>query len=101
MTPEIPVIASVDSTTVTDQPLETLEVPVNAESTTSPLTVPARKVVPVVAPQEDQEIAWLNSELERVNERRENLRKLEALNDEHRELERRINERMGGGRADM
>lgn len=36
-----------------------------------------------------------------MNEHRENLRKLEALTDEHRELERRISERMGGRSVDM
>lgn len=95
------VTASADSPTPGHPPTETPEVTVNTGSSASALTVPTRKSVPAVTEQEDQDIEWLNRELERVNERRENLRKLEALNDEHRELERRINERMGSRRVDM
>lgn len=93
---KIPVTASVDSPTSGYPPVETLEVP---GSNVSSLAVPARKLVPVAAQQDDPEMEWLNRELERVNERRENLRKLEALNDEHRELERRIHDRKGGRSA--
>lgn len=101
VTVELPVTASADSPTPGHPPTETPEVTVNLRSSASALTVPTRKSVPAVAQQEDQEMEWLNRELERVNERRENLRKLEALNDEHRELERRINERKGSRRVDM
>lgn len=67
--------------------------PVEQLSTTA--AAPAADVI--VPLQDDEEMEWLNRELQRVNERRENLRKLEALNDEHSLLQQRINARLGAG----
>lgn len=60
-----------------------------------------RRVVPSpVGPAEDDEIAWLRRERERVNQRRDRLLEVQALEDEDRQLERSIRERTraaGGG----
>lgn len=45
---------------------------------------------------EDNEIGWLRREQEKVGERLDRLRKMEQLENEHRQPERRINERLIG-----
>lgn len=94
------------STTAADTPVEPLSMAA-ADAPEEPLSMTAAAPVPaadvIVPPQDDEEMEWLNRELQRVNERRENLRKLEALNDEHSQLQQRINARLRGeaaGRSD-
>lgn len=52
--------------------------------------------VSAAAPQDDDEIEWLEHERQRVNERRERLLTLDALEEEDRQLQRRIQERRSG-----
>lgn len=61
----------------------------------------ATRMDPVAAPvcliqaaEEDAEIMWLQSEREKVKERRERLRMMEELDEEERQLKRRLKERI-------
>lgn len=45
---------------------------------------------------EDEELEWLKREKEKLNERRERLRKMEELDEEERRLDQRIRERIAG-----
>lgn len=75
--------------------LPDVELVANSIYRAPPAVVPSRPV-------EDEEIAWLRRERERVNLRRDRLLEVQALEDEDRQLERSIRERTraaaaGGG----
>lgn len=61
-----------------------------------PAALPVIQLIPATTPIDNDEIERLRRERDRVVERRERLLKLEALDDEERQLNLKINERMGG-----
>lgn len=83
--------AAVEGVEQSVSPIES-PTPYVVETPTPPSGTPPAAATPI----DDDEIARLRRERDRVIERRERLLKLEALDDEERQLDRKIDARMGG-----